>query len=50
MRVKPAAAVNVAEFDGSVASFVPFPPGMAVTEISAQPGNALERAITRPKI
>lgn len=44
------AAVNVAEFDGSVASFVPFPPGTAVTEISAQPGNRLERAVTRPKI
>ena len=44
------AAVNVAEFDGSVASFVPFPPGTAVTEISAQPANAIEHAITRPKL
>lgn len=44
------AAVNVAEFDGSVTSFVPFPPGLRVTEISAQPANAIERAVTRPKL
>lgn len=44
------AAVNVAEFDASVASFVSFPPGTAVTEISAQPANAIENAITRPKL
>ena len=43
-------AVNVAEFSGKVDGFVPFPPGYKVTEISAQPQNALERLATRPKL
>lgn len=43
-------AVNVAEFSGDVAGFVPFPDGFRVTEISAQPENALERLVTRPKL